>query len=71
MPMGGGKYTNECTLARNAAQADAAILLIINGRLGQGFEVQTTDPQIVKSLPKLLRGMADQIEEALHEMRAV
>jgi hypothetical protein len=69
MPLGGGKYTNECTLARNAALAGTAILLIMDGRLGDGFEVQTTDPGVEAGLPTLLRSMADQIEEALGHAR--
>ena len=62
MPDGGGKYTMECARARIAAQAETAILLIWNGRFGNGFEVQSTNPDMQAELPKLLRDMANQIE---------
>lgn len=62
MPAGPGRYTAECARARIQAQAETAILLIINGRLGDGFEVQTTNHEMQSALPALLRSMADQIE---------
>lgn len=64
MPSGPGKYTAECARARIQAQAETAILLILNGRLGNGFEVQSTNTHTQKELPALLRSMADQIEGA-------
>ena len=63
MPSGPSKYTVECTRARIAAQAETAILLIWNGRFGNGFEVQSTNPNMQTELPGLLRSMADQIEQ--------
>ena len=63
MPAGPGRYTAECARARIQAQAETAILLIWNGRLGNGFEVQSTNPDMQSELPGLLRNMADQIEQ--------
>jgi hypothetical protein len=64
MPAGPGKYTAECARARIQAQADTAILLILGGRLGNGFEVQTVNHDAQADLPALLRSLADQIEGA-------
>ena len=63
MPSGPGKYTAECARARIQAQAETAVLLIWGGRFGNGFEVQSTDPDMQSTLPTLLRSMADQIEQ--------
>jgi hypothetical protein len=62
MPNGPGKYTTECARARIAAQAETAVLMVWNGRFGNGFEVQSTNPNMQAELPRMLRNMADQIE---------
>lgn len=61
---GPGKYTVECARARIAAQAETAILLVLGGRFGNGFEVQSTNPDVQKELPAMLRRIADDIEVA-------
>lgn len=63
MSFGPGKYVDACTLALIATQAELALLVVIGGRLGEGFEVQTTDPSLMAKLPELLRTCADQIEK--------
>jgi hypothetical protein len=62
MPEGQGKYDKICTYARETAEADAVGVLIIGGVQGDGFSVQG-DALFLRSLPNLLRHMADQIEE--------
>jgi hypothetical protein len=37
---GPGKYDDLCTLVREQAQADAAIVIVFNGKRGSGFSVQ-------------------------------
>ena len=66
MPEGGGKYDTLATIARQTAEADGIIMLIINGDMGSGFTVQA-ESHIAKYLPGLLRDMADEIETQMKE----
>jgi hypothetical protein len=60
--IGPGKYDDLCTLVRKNANAAAAIVLIIDGKIGNGFACQG-HPGILRELPDLLREVANQIEE--------
>jgi hypothetical protein len=60
---GPGRYDDICTQAREAAQADGVVLVVINGKHGLGFSVQLTKPLWFKQLPDLLREVADQMEK--------
>jgi len=64
MPVGPGKYDALCTDARVAADARACILIIIGGKLGSGFSVQTTDSSLAEptALVSFLRVVANDIE---------
>jgi hypothetical protein len=64
MPRGPGKYDLETTIARLSTNADAAILIVLGGKLGNGFSVQGTTP-FIRELPTFLRRIADEIEEDL------
>jgi len=62
---GGDKYDTLCTDARVAAEAQAAILIILGGNLGSGFCVQIADPELrlpPTELARLLRTVAETIE---------
>jgi hypothetical protein len=63
MPMGPGKYDELCKTALDAAKAEGAILMIVNGEHGNGFSVIATAEELFR-LPAMLRGMADDIEES-------
>lgn len=60
MPFGGGKYDDVCTQARAQANAQGALLIVINGRLGSGFSVQA-DLNTILCLPEVLEEVAKQI----------
>lgn len=60
---GPGKYDDACTLAREKAEAQGAILLIFGGNKGEGFSVQAPE-HIIRRVPKILRTLADLIEKA-------
>jgi hypothetical protein len=62
MAIGPGKYDDLCTAARKQAEAESVVLIVHNGILGSGFSIQTVDPAFARTLPKLLRVMADEIE---------
>lgn len=70
MPIGPGKYDAAATLARHAVgiadenPSGAVVLIVLNGREGHGFSVQA-DPATYLRLPRLLRSVADQIEQSL------
>jgi hypothetical protein len=59
---GPGKYDHLCTLVREQALAEAALILVLGGLHGDGFSVQANF-NMSKALPKLLRSMADAIEK--------
>jgi hypothetical protein len=61
--IGPGRYDDICTQAREAAQADGVILVVIRGKHGMGFSAQVTNSQWFKHLPTILRGVADQMEK--------
>jgi hypothetical protein len=64
MALGPGKYDDLCTTVRESAEADAALVIILNGRKGSGFSIQTADLRVLADLPALLRSTADQIEQS-------
>lgn len=68
MMIGPGKYDDLATDARQRAEADGVILIVIEGgeRGSICFSCQATIP-VTLSLPKMLRMMADEIERDLHE----
>jgi len=67
MANGPGRYDDLCTEIREKAEAEGVILLIFNGKHGQGFCCQLPMPHTLM-VPHLLREVADQIEE---EMKGV
>lgn len=59
---GPGKYDDVLTAAREACDATAALLIVIDGRHGSGFAIEA--PQaVIEILPNYLRDMADKIEK--------
>lgn len=66
MPPGPGKYDDACTVARESTQAEAVVLLVLNGDRGTGFSVQSHGEDISAALPDLLEHMARQIRQSAH-----
>lgn len=62
MAAGPGKYDGICTKARQEADADAIVLIVANGRYGNGMSVQVVDPSYLETLPDVLRQVAANIE---------
>lgn len=60
----GGKYDPECVKALVDTGAEAVVLVVLGGREGSGFAVNSKSAEIVAKLPALLRELADQIEGA-------
>ena len=62
MPVGPGKYDPECYALFNETSAETVIIAVVGGRRGNGFSVNSLDPDSHKKIPAMLRLMADQIE---------
>ena len=62
MADGPGKYDKECVHALVETEAAACVLIVIAGKDGSGFAVNSVSPEINQALPKLLREVADMIE---------
>lgn len=41
MPLGPGKYDDVCTYVREETEASAAIVIVVGGKHGPGFSVQS------------------------------
>lgn len=59
---GPGKYDKECVAALASAEAQTCVLIVLGGKHGSGFSVNSTRPDIHQQLPSLLREIADQME---------
>lgn len=65
MPVGPGKYDDLCTHVRQAADAACAVVLVIQGKRGSGFSVQSHGAEVPpRVLADMLRSMAEQIEQS-------
>ncbi len=53
MPIGPGKYDDECTMLRESTEAQGVIVIVIGGKLGSGFSVQA-DRHTTLLLPHML-----------------
>lgn len=60
---GPGKYNYQCTRVREMT-GGGVILIVVDGKRGEGFEVQATLEQILK-LPAMLRTVADGIDQQI------
>lgn len=62
MPEGPGKYDDLATYVREQSNAETVLVVIIGGVYGQGFSVQSENPEVLVELPQMLRYIASQIE---------
>jgi hypothetical protein len=63
---GGGKYEEEAFAAREATGASALVLVVVDGKKGNGMSVLLTSPsQYGANLVRALRMVADDIESSL------
>ena len=63
---GPGKYDLITTAVRLETEAEAVVLVILDGMLGHGFSVQTR-PGRRADLAKILRTVAEEIERDMGE----
>ena len=62
---GPGKYDDACTEARKATQAEACLVIVLNGKRGSGFSVQASSPLMLKFIVDVLESMIAQMRESL------
>lgn len=62
-----GKYDDLCTLVRVASEADAVVVIIVNGIMGNGFSIQLTSEELVQNIPAMLEKMAKDIRADLQK----
>lgn len=62
MPLGPGKYADECERDLKEIRAAAVLLIVLGGKKGSGFSMATFDPGLAAAAPKILRDAADEIE---------
>lgn len=60
MPIGPGRYDEECSRARIATNARGVILIVIDGKAGSGFSCQA-DIITTLQLPDILDTVAKEI----------
>jgi uncharacterized Fe-S center protein len=59
---GKGKYDEQCEAAFRACEAQAVVLIVINGNKGHGFSA-IAPADINQKMPELLRITAEEIEK--------
>lgn len=64
---GPGKYDDACTVAREMTKAIGLVLIVFGGEHGNGFSVQTLEPDLLPVLPALLRVIADEMSREAQE----
>jgi len=60
---GVGHYDDQATVTRILTEADGVIVMVFGGKRGDGFSLQTADPDLDKRLPDILRYLANEIEK--------
>ena len=66
MPVGPGIYDHLCTVVREEADARIAMVVVINGKDGTGFSVQSAAGEVgVEMLAETLESVARQIRSSL------
>lgn len=66
----GGNYDAECEEMLIRAQASGVVLIVLGGNKGNGFSVSGVEGEhggIVGQLPKILRHVADSVEQRLSQ----
>ena len=58
-------YDDLATLVRQRADAAGVMVIVIEGRHGSGFSVQANEEITPKAISKLLRQLADEVEQDL------
>lgn len=66
MAIGPGKYDPECTRIMQEQDAQIVLVIVVDGKRGNGFSCQCT-PEWLVAVPQLLRSVAADIEGSAEE----
>lgn len=64
---GPGKYNDLCTYVREQSDAEMAVVIVVRGNKGNGFDVQTVDTEHLRALPGVLMEMALGIRQEIED----
>lgn len=64
MSVGPGKYDDLATYVREQAKAEGVIVIVFDGDKGNGFSAQGSI-EVMQAVPRVLRGVADDMERDL------
>lgn len=67
MAFGPGKYGARAEALLREVNAELVIVITLAGRAGDAFDVATSNPILLRRLPALLRGVAEQIEHDINK----
>lgn len=65
MPVGPGKYGANAAALLAQTDGELCVIIITGGRDGTSFDVGTTNPALIATLPTLLRETAERIEREI------
>jgi hypothetical protein len=63
MALGPGKYDDVATTVMFETQAKLVLIAVVDGNRGQGFACQCSDVSLMRTIPEILRTIADQLED--------
>lgn len=66
MPIGPGKYDDECTRLRESTEAQGVIVIVIGGKLGSGLSMQA-GRHTTLMLPDILEHIAAEIRQSFKD----
>lgn len=62
MSAGPGVYDAAATAAMKLTDAETVVVIVLGGKHGNGFSIQSFNPNVATDIPKLLRNVAAEIE---------
>lgn len=68
LPTSGGRYEEEIQWLAEHTECIWAILMVGDGKNGDGFSVASKDPEVLKHIPNYLRQVAKAIEDKNYEL---
>lgn len=60
-----GKYDDLCTKLRKETNADAVMIIIVNGPKGNGISLQSLGTEPINQMPGLLENLTKQVRDDL------
>lgn len=58
---GPGKYDDECKAVKASTNAVGVLLMVVEGDRGNGVSFRTSEPELMRILPRMLEQIAQQM----------